>query len=64
MAVRVGKKMVKGQSEKGLTVVECWLLEGKETNEKEANHPAHPMDRTANWCRKGGWFTLAPTSPP
>jgi hypothetical protein len=28
-------------------------------NEKEANHPAHPMDRTANWCSHGGWFTLA-----
>jgi hypothetical protein len=28
-------------------------------NEKEANHPAHPMDRTANWRSHGGWFTLA-----
>ncbi len=28
-------------------------------NEKEANHPAHPMDITANWCSHGGWFTLA-----
>jgi hypothetical protein len=28
-------------------------------NEKETNHPAHPMDRTANWCSHGGWFTLA-----
>jgi hypothetical protein len=27
-------------------------------NEKEANHPAHPMDRTANWRSHGGWFTL------
>jgi hypothetical protein len=27
-------------------------------NEKEASHPAHPMDRTAN-CSHGGWFTLA-----
>jgi len=23
-------------------------------NEKEANHPGHPMDRTANWCSHGG----------
>jgi hypothetical protein len=23
-------------------------------NEKEVNHPAHPMDRTANWCSHGG----------
>ncbi len=21
---------------------------------------AHPMDRMANWCSHGGWFTLAP----
>jgi hypothetical protein len=28
-------------------------------NEKEANHPAHGMDRTANWCSHGGWVTLA-----
>jgi hypothetical protein len=28
-------------------------------NEKEANHPVHPMDRTANWGSHGGWFTLA-----
>jgi hypothetical protein len=28
-------------------------------NEKEANHPVNPMDRTANWCSHGGWFTLA-----
>jgi hypothetical protein len=28
-------------------------------NEKVANHPAHPMDRMANWCSHGGWFTLA-----
>ncbi len=28
-------------------------------SEKEANHPAWPMDRTANWCSHGGWFTLA-----
>jgi len=28
-------------------------------NEKETNHPAHPMDRTANWCSHGGCFTLA-----
>jgi hypothetical protein len=41
-------------------VVECWLTEGKEVNEKEANHPAHPMDRMANWCSHGGWFPLAP----
>jgi hypothetical protein len=27
-------------------------------NEKEANHPGHPMDRTANWCSHGSWFTL------
>jgi hypothetical protein len=20
---------------------------------------AHPVDRTANWCSHGGWFTLA-----
>jgi hypothetical protein len=26
------------------------LTEGKEVNEKEVNHQAHPMDRTANWC--------------
>jgi hypothetical protein len=32
-------------------------------NEKEANHPAHPMDRTANWCSHGGWFTLANILP-
>jgi hypothetical protein len=23
-------------------------------NEKEANHPAHPIDKTANWCSHGG----------
>jgi hypothetical protein len=23
-------------------------------NEKELNHPAHLMDRTANWCSHGG----------
>ncbi len=28
-------------------------------NEKEANHPARPVDRTTNWCSHGGWFTLA-----
>jgi hypothetical protein len=28
-------------------------------NEKETNQPAHPMDRMANWCNHGGWFTLA-----
>jgi len=28
-------------------------------NEKEENHPAHPMDRTTNWCSHGGWLTLA-----
>jgi len=28
-------------------------------NEKEPNHPPHPMDRTANWCSHEGWFTLA-----
>jgi len=28
-------------------------------NEKKTNHPAHPMDRMANWCSHGGWFTLA-----
>jgi hypothetical protein len=44
-----------------LTVVECWLTEGKEMNEKKMNHPAHPTDRTANWCSHGGWFTLAIT---
>jgi len=26
-------------------------------NEKEVNHLAHPMDRMANWCSPGGWFT-------
>jgi hypothetical protein len=31
-------------------------------NEKEANHPAHPMDRTANWWSHGGWFTLGQAS--
>jgi len=30
-------------------------------NEKQANLPAHPMDRTANWCSHGGWFTLTIT---
>jgi hypothetical protein len=34
-------------------------MQGKEANEKEVNHPAHPMDRTINWCNHGGWFTLA-----
>ncbi len=33
-------------------------------NEKETNHPVHPMDRTANWCSHGGWFTLALTLVP
>jgi len=28
-------------------------------DEKEVNHPAHPMDRMANWCSHEGWFTLA-----
>jgi hypothetical protein len=28
-------------------------------NEKEVNHPAHSMDRTANWRSHGGCFTLA-----
>jgi hypothetical protein len=28
----------------------------KEANEKEINHPAHPMDRTANWRSHGGWY--------
>jgi hypothetical protein len=59
MQVRVLKKWSKVSSQKRLTVVECWLTYGKEVNEKEANHPAHPMDRTANWCSCGGWFTLA-----
>jgi len=31
-------------------------------DEKETNHPAHPMDRMANWCSHEGWFTLAPIS--
>jgi hypothetical protein len=22
-------------------------------------YTAHPVDRTANWCSHGGWFTLA-----
>jgi hypothetical protein len=34
------------------------LVKGKEADEKETNHPAHPMDRTANWCSHRGWFTL------
>jgi hypothetical protein len=41
--------MVKGQQPK----------KSEEVNEKEANHPAHPMDRTAHWFSQGGWFTLA-----
>jgi hypothetical protein len=34
-------------------------MQGKEANEKETNHPAHPMHRMVNWCSHGGWFTLA-----
>jgi hypothetical protein len=53
-------KMIKGQQPKKidcgrmLVSVKC-----KKTDEKEANNSAHPMDRTANWCSHGGWFTLA-----
>jgi hypothetical protein len=32
---------------------------GKDVNEKEANHSAHPIDKTANWCSRKGWFTKA-----
>ncbi len=36
-------------------MVKCWLTyKGKEVNEKKANHPTYPMDRTANWCSHGG----------
>jgi len=57
------KKVVKGEQPKNLTVVECWLMKGKETDEKEANQLAHPMDRTTNWCSHGGWFTLSLPMP-
>jgi hypothetical protein len=63
MEVRAGKKMatkkmVKGQQPKK---IDCgrMLVKGKESDEKEANHPAHPMDRTANCCSQGDWFTVA-----
>jgi hypothetical protein len=29
-------------------MVECWLMYGKKVNEKEVNHPTHPMDKTTN----------------
>ncbi len=40
MEVRVGKKLaqkekVKGQQAKTLTVVECWLTQGEEADEKQ-----------------------------
>jgi hypothetical protein len=65
MKVRVEKKLTTKQkkwskvnSQKGLTVIKCWLTQGKEANEKEANHPADSTDRMVNWCSHGGWFTL------
>jgi hypothetical protein len=48
------KKTVKGQQEKQLTVVECWLMYGKE----QMKNTAHPVDRTADWCTHAGWLTL------
>ncbi len=30
-------------------------------NEKEANHPAHPMDRTANWFHSWGLVHSGPS---
>jgi len=47
--------------------VECWLTQSKEANEKEMNHPAHPMDITANWCshRAGSlWPAASAFLPP
>jgi hypothetical protein len=49
--------MVKGQQPKKIDYGR-FFVKGKETDEKETNHPAHPMDRTANWCSHGRWFTL------
>jgi len=40
--------MSKVNNKKRLIVVECWLTQGKEMNEKKADHPTHPMDRIAN----------------
>jgi hypothetical protein len=60
MEVKVGKKMAmkkkwsKVNNQKILIVVESCLMCGKEVNEKEANHPTHPMDRMANSCNHGG----------
>jgi hypothetical protein len=65
MEVRVEKKLAtkenwsKVSNQKRLNVVECWLTQGKGANEKEASHPAHPMDKMTNLCSHGGWFTLA-----
>jgi hypothetical protein len=60
MATKQKKKWSKVNSQKRLTVVEYWLMQGKEANEKETNHPAHPMDRTVNWCSHGGNGSLWP----
>jgi hypothetical protein len=32
-------------------------MQGQEPDEKKATH--HPMDRKANWCSGGCWFSLA-----
>jgi hypothetical protein len=64
MAVRFEKKRPKKgklnvSSQKRLTMVQYWLMRGLKLDEKNA---AHPIDRTANWCIGGCWFTLSPNS--
>jgi hypothetical protein len=49
------KKMIKSQQPKKIDCGRMLVnVKVKEVNEKEAIHPAHPMDRTANWCSHGG----------
>jgi hypothetical protein len=36
--------------------VQCWVNTGSGTGWRNT---AHPVDRTANWCTGGCWFTLA-----
>jgi hypothetical protein len=51
--------MVKGQQPNFFDCGTMLVKVSKEVDEEEANHPTLPMDRTANWCSHGGWFTLA-----
>jgi hypothetical protein len=54
MEVRAGKKMAtkKNGQRSAAKKIDCgrMLVEGKEADEKETNHPAHPMDCNEKVC--------------